>query len=110
MPWSPSGWMGNTDALTIDGEHADSEREGKLDSDSSMTLPVPASHLDDALKTLVVVTREGRARVGGVEFASRIEPGATALGPPVSSFPNKFAKRVKRSAFSPSRATALTWG
>lgn len=51
------------------------EREGKLDSDSSMTLPVPASHLDDALKTLVVVSREGRARVGGVEFASRITPG-----------------------------------
>ena len=23
MPWAPSGWMGNTDALTLDGEYVD---------------------------------------------------------------------------------------
>jgi len=51
------------------------EREGRLDADSTMSLPVPGSQLDDALKTLIVVTREGRASVGGVEFQSRITPG-----------------------------------
>ncbi|NND53845.1 MAG: hypothetical protein HKN56_02615, partial [Gammaproteobacteria bacterium] len=28
MPWSPSGWMGNTDALALDGESADTPYAG----------------------------------------------------------------------------------
>ncbi|MGD8606569.1 MAG: glycoside hydrolase family 2 TIM barrel-domain containing protein [Myxococcales bacterium] len=29
MPWAPSGWMGSTDALTLDGSHTESPYEGK---------------------------------------------------------------------------------
>ena len=28
MPWAPSGWMGNVDALTLDGNHAEHTHEG----------------------------------------------------------------------------------
>jgi hypothetical protein len=50
------------------------ERSGTLGT-SAVTLPVPASHLDDALKTLVVYSKTGASRVGGVEFASSVSPG-----------------------------------
>ena len=29
MPWAPSGWMGSTELLTLDGDHADKPHEGK---------------------------------------------------------------------------------
>jgi hypothetical protein len=29
MPWAPSGWMGTTEALTLDGEHRDKPHEGE---------------------------------------------------------------------------------
>ncbi len=29
MPWAPSGWMGATEQLTMDGDHADNPHEGK---------------------------------------------------------------------------------
>ncbi|MFW2389944.1 MAG: hypothetical protein ACN4G0_16515 [Polyangiales bacterium] len=29
MPWAPSGWMGEIDALSVDGEHGDKPYEGK---------------------------------------------------------------------------------
>jgi hypothetical protein len=29
MPWSPSGWMGNTDALTLDGDSSDDPSAGE---------------------------------------------------------------------------------
>ncbi len=29
MPWTPSGWMGSTDDLSLDGEHANNPRSGK---------------------------------------------------------------------------------
>jgi hypothetical protein len=35
-------------------------------------LPVPAGHLDDALKTLVVLSKDGDAKVDGVEFSSSV--------------------------------------
>jgi hypothetical protein len=29
MPWAPSGWMGSTELLTLDGDHAGNPHEGK---------------------------------------------------------------------------------
>ncbi len=48
------------------------ERTGSVDADSSVVLPVPTGHLDDALKTLVVV---GSSTVHGVEFNSSLSKG-----------------------------------
>lgn len=48
------------------------ERSGELSHDSSMSLPVPAGHLDDALKTLVVIGKDGRSSVQAVEFSSSV--------------------------------------
>ncbi|WP_437810714.1 hypothetical protein [Sorangium sp. So ce1078] len=45
------------------------ERSGNISPSSGDSLPVPASHVDDALKTLVVLS-DGKARVTGVEFDS----------------------------------------
>ena len=50
------------------------ERSGELPAGASTGLPVPASHLDDALKTLVVLGAGG-TKVHGVEFASSVSPG-----------------------------------
>ncbi|MCC6552839.1 MAG: DUF4139 domain-containing protein [Polyangiaceae bacterium] len=50
------------------------ERTGRLGKGSDLTLPVPTSHLDDALKTLVVLAADGKASVAGVEFASSVSP------------------------------------
>lgn len=49
------------------------EREGVAGSRTS--LPVPPGHLDDALKTLVVLSKGGKAEVSGVSFPSSITPG-----------------------------------
>jgi hypothetical protein len=55
------------------------ERSGAVGT-NAVTLPVPASHLDDALKTLVVYAKDGPSRVGGVEFPSSVSRGmGTAL-------------------------------
>ncbi len=48
------------------------ERSGELTSASSMSLPVPAGHLDDALKTLVVLSKNGDSSVQAVEFPSSV--------------------------------------
>jgi hypothetical protein len=48
------------------------ERSGNLSSSSSMSLPVPAGHLDDALKTLVVLSKNGNSSVQAVEFPSSV--------------------------------------
>lgn len=50
------------------------ERSGTITS-ASDTLPVPASHVDDALKTLIVMTDGGKAQVAGVEFDSVMSRG-----------------------------------
>ena len=54
------------------------ERSGAMPTTDSAELPVPAGHLDDALKTLVVLGgggKEGKAAVQGVEFGSSISRG-----------------------------------
>ena len=48
------------------------ERSGTVSAASDATLPVPAGHLDDALKTLVVMSPGGGTSVGGVEFGSSV--------------------------------------
>jgi hypothetical protein len=47
------------------------ERTGAVGA-GVVTLPVPASHLDDALKTLVVFSADGPSRVGSIEFGSSV--------------------------------------
>ncbi|HEU4535149.1 MAG TPA: DUF4139 domain-containing protein, partial [Polyangiaceae bacterium] len=51
------------------------ERTGVIGSQGGSSLPVPASHLDDALKSLVVLDAEGRAQLSGVRFASSTSKG-----------------------------------
>ncbi|HSQ62063.1 MAG TPA: hypothetical protein VLM85_02570 [Polyangiaceae bacterium] len=51
------------------------ERSGPLPRADQPGLPVPAGHLDDALKTLVVLTPGGKMQVGGVEFGSSMSRG-----------------------------------
>ena len=50
------------------------ERTGRLGKGSDLALPVPTSHLDDALKTLVVLSADGKSHVAGIEFASSVSP------------------------------------
>src|SRR5689334_16418403 len=49
------------------------ERAGRVTSSTS--LPVPAGHLDDALKTLVVLSPGEVGAVSGLEFKSSISRG-----------------------------------
>jgi hypothetical protein len=52
------------------------ERTGSLRGGAGeMSLPVPAGHLDDALKTLVVLSQDGEAHIDGIEFASSVSRG-----------------------------------
>ncbi len=51
------------------------ERSGALSRDEHAGLPVPTGHLDDALKTLVVLSEGGRAENAGVEFGSSLSRG-----------------------------------
>lgn len=56
------------------------ERRGGVKPKAALTLPLPASHLDDALKTLVVLDASGDTHVQGLQFASAVsESGARAL-------------------------------
>lgn len=50
------------------------ERKGQLDGASTLTLPLPTSQLDDALKSLVVLSSDGKARLAAVEFDSTVGP------------------------------------
>jgi hypothetical protein len=52
------------------------EREGVIKDARGALLPIPASHVDDALKTLVVLSG-GKASVQGIELAS-VMPDGTA--------------------------------
>jgi hypothetical protein len=49
------------------------ERSGELTG--SATLPVPAGHLDDALKSLVMISAAGPSKVGGLAFPSSVSKG-----------------------------------
>lgn len=51
------------------------ERSGTLPTDEHAGLPVPAGHLDDALKTLVVLSAGGKTHATGVEFGSSMSHG-----------------------------------
>ncbi len=56
------------------------ERRGGVSPGARLGLPLPAAHLDDALKTLVVLDIGGGAKVQGLEFASAVsESGARAM-------------------------------
>ncbi len=48
------------------------ERSGPISGTAGVGLPVPAGHLDDALKTLVVLGADGTTSVTGIEFASSV--------------------------------------
>lgn len=50
------------------------ERSGRVGKGAGLGLPVPVSHLDDALKSLVVLGTDGKTTVAGIEFASSISP------------------------------------
>src|SRR5262245_28679785 len=47
------------------------ERMGSASGDDT-GLPVPAGHLDDALKTLVVLSQNRDTRIQGLEFSSSV--------------------------------------
>lgn len=51
------------------------ERTGTVSPTSGASLPVPAAHMDDALKTLVVVSAGGQSSVDGLEFESSVTEG-----------------------------------
>ncbi len=53
------------------------ERAGAIDSAGATSLPVPSGHLDDALKTLVVLGAgdTARTRVHGIEWSSSLSHG-----------------------------------
>lgn len=48
------------------------ERAGRLSANQDVALPVPAGHLDDALKTLVVLSKDGKTTVSGIDFGSSV--------------------------------------
>lgn len=48
------------------------ERSGELEGRARTTLPVPAGHLDDALKSLVVLDGGAGGRVDGLSFPSSV--------------------------------------
>ena len=51
------------------------ERAGQVEGGQRTELPLPASHLDDALKTLVILSKEKGVEIGGIEFASSVSEG-----------------------------------
>lgn len=63
------------------------ERSGRISEQVETSLPVPAGHIDDALKSLVVLSAGGKSSVQGLEFGSSVSNGmARALaGLPIDS-------------------------
>ncbi len=61
------------------------ERSGTVSADQQASLPVPAGHLDDALKTLVVIGGRGAGRtVAGIELGSSV---SRAMGRALAGLP-----------------------
>ena len=60
------------------------ERSGTVSGGEQATLPVPAGHLDDALKTLVVIGADGKRTVAGLEFGSSV---SRAMGRALAGLP-----------------------
>ncbi len=60
------------------------ERAGTVADGEQASLPVPAGHLDDALKTLVVIGQKGGGKVGGIEFGSSV---SRAMGRALAGLP-----------------------
>lgn len=52
------------------------ERGGRMQAGKDLQLPLPAGHLDDALKTLVVLSPGAQAKLGGVSFETAVSEGA----------------------------------
>lgn len=48
------------------------ERQGKVEAGASIALPLTGGHLDDVLKTLVVLRGEGDVEVSGIEFETAL--------------------------------------
>jgi hypothetical protein len=63
------------------------ERSGRLGDAASTRLPVPVSHVDDALKTLIVLGEAGKVQVSGIEFGSVLSDSLARVlaGIPVGS-------------------------
>jgi hypothetical protein len=51
------------------------QRKGRVERKTGLALPVPTSHLDDALKTLVVLDEGGDAKVQGIAFSTAVSEG-----------------------------------
>lgn len=51
------------------------ERRGNVGPSDSLQLPLPSSHLDDALKSLVVLEATTGVRIQGVEWGSSVSEG-----------------------------------
>lgn len=60
------------------------ERSGTVSGDDQASLPVPAGHLDDALKTLVVLGADNKRTVAGLEFGSSV---SRAMGRALAGLP-----------------------
>ena len=86
------------------------ERSGVLSHDEHEGLPVPAGHLDDALKTLVVLSQGGKAATEGVEFGSSLSHGmARAMaGLPVQDDDAAVTYEVLLGSLKGSRVEART--
>jgi hypothetical protein len=51
------------------------ERRGSVSPSAPLALPLPSSHLDDALKSLVVLEATGGVRIQGMEWGSSVSEG-----------------------------------
>lgn len=51
------------------------ERRGNVTPRGDLSLPLPASHLDDALKSLVILESSGSVKIEGVQFDTSVSEG-----------------------------------
>ncbi len=65
------------------------ERSGAASGRAITSLPVPAGHLDDALKSLVVLNAGAGGKVGGVAFASSVSRATARVRAGLPSDPDQ---------------------